>query len=69
MFDKVKVILYQYFDNNEATIKNRIVDITNRINKSQSEYDIKDLFELHNLMVESNTMRKVERQLNELLNF
>lgn len=69
MLDKVKVILYLYFENNEANIKNRIVDITNRINKSQCDYDIKDLFELHNFVVEYNTMRKVERQINELLNF
>lgn len=64
---KINILLYQYFDNNEIRIKNRIVDITNRINKSHCEYDRIDLYMLHNLIIELNTYQTIEKELNQLL--
>lgn len=57
---------FQYFDNYECALKNRIIDIQNRLIRSDiNMISASDLNELQILYIQIDILRKIYRDLKE----
>ena len=60
-------IVFQYFDNFETALKNRYIDICNRIIRSNIDYiSSADLNELSVLFVQIDFIQRIQRDLFSL---
>ena len=58
------VFFFQYFDNFETALRNRITDINNRLIRSGFELvSSADLLELYTLYIKIDLLRKIEGDL------